>query len=531
MSSRSASSSQSRSYHEPGAGRHSGHDGNVDADADGDASAKFDANQVPVEVLVKHLLHAKQSLSSINLVLRAHELATNARQMHEDSVVLGAQTEFLRRGIQEQTRVLHLVRKMMTRAYDHGRRDFKKLIVELDRANSMLEETIAALRNTTVDPSLRPPGEEPKCLMDFVDEKTVDGMRNALKESIKELQARATPPYCSVASLTLIRQATQESFDRDLLRFETDIRTLKKAMSNAPSSPDSSTSYQPIPDLLASLSEHSHAMAEQLTSLTQHFDMCVKAVRATEGGAALARRQAADLTEGGEPVSISGVIAEQDAHNVADLEAMDQHERAEVVQVVVDDAHEVDEVVSEIQAGLLQMEADFGALKEQTDRIHAAYTSTIAAFHVVEDIGAKLQSYVDAETEYVQRWEDEKDIVYSKVDEMGLLRDFYDGYASAYGSLMLEVERRRVVQDKIANTWRKARETVDKLVESDRKEREHFRQEIGDFLPTDLWVGMVEPTRRWEVVAVEEEVEGSMGTEPRTPTLKKAKPVMPGRIQ
>lgn len=196
MSSRSASSSQSRSYHEPGAGRHSGHDGNVDtdADADADASAKFDANQVPVEVLVKHLLHAKQSLSSINLVLRAHELATNARQMHEDSVVLGAQTEFLRRGIQEQTRVLHLVRKMMTRAYDHGRRDFKKLIVELDRANSMLEETMAALRNTTVDPSLRPPGEEPKCLMDFVDEKTVDGMRNALKESIKELQARASPP-------------------------------------------------------------------------------------------------------------------------------------------------------------------------------------------------------------------------------------------------------------------------------------------------------------------------------------------------
>ena len=297
----------------------------------------------------------------------------------------------------------------------------------------------------------------------------------------------------------------------------------------AASSTHSSASCQPIPDLLASLAEHSHVMAEQLTSLTQHFDMCVKAVRATEGGAALARRQAADLTEGGEPVSISGVIAEQDAHNVADLEAMDPQERAEVVQVVVDDAHEVDEVVFEIQAGLLQMEADFGALKEQTDRIRAAYLSTIAAFHVVEDIGAKLQSYVDAETEFVQRWEDEKEIVYSKVDEMSLLREFYDGYASAYGSLMLEVERRRAVQDKIANTWRKARETVDKLVESDRKEREHFRHEIGEFLPTDLWVGMVEPTRRWEVVPIEEEAEASLGAEPSTPTLKKVAPAPQGR--
>ncbi|KAK1828797.1 autophagy-related protein 17 [Podospora conica] len=511
MSSRSASSSDQRSYHE--ANPHVDRGGHVDADAD--ASAKFDANQVPVEVLVNHLLHAKQSLSSINLVLRAHELVTNARQMHEDSVVLGAQTDFLRRGIQEQTRILLLVHKMMTRAYDHGRRDFKKLIAELDRANAQLEETMAALRSTRVDPSFRPPGEEPKCLMDFVDENQVEGMHDALKESIKELRA------------------AQESFDRDLLRFETDIRNLKKTMSTAipPSSTDSSASCQPIPDLLASLSEHSHAMAEQLTSLTQHFDLCVKAVRATEGGAALARRQAADLTEGGEPVSVSGVIAEQDAHNMADLEAMDPQERAEVVQVVVDDAHEVDEVVSEIQAGLLQMEADFGALKEQTDRIRAANAATIAAFHFVDEIGAKLQSYIDAEAEFVQRWEDEKEIVYNKVDEMSLLREFYDGYASAYGSLMLEVERRRAVQEKIANTWRKAKETVDKLVEGDRKEREHFRQEIGEFLPTDLWVGMVEPATRWEVVAVEEEAEGSMGTEASTPTLKKAKPVAPGRIR
>ena len=188
MSSRSASSSDQRSYHE------ADRDADHHIDADVDASARFDANQVPVEVLVKHLLHAKQSLSSINLVLRAHELATNARQMHEESVVLGAQTAFLRRGIQEQTRVLHLVRKMMTRAYDLGRRDFKKLIVELDRANSLLEETMATLRNTRVDPSFRPLGEEPKCLMDFVDEKTVDGMRNALKESIKELQVRTPLP-------------------------------------------------------------------------------------------------------------------------------------------------------------------------------------------------------------------------------------------------------------------------------------------------------------------------------------------------
>jgi len=273
-------------------------------------------------------------------------------------------------------------------------------------------------------------------------------------------------------------------------------------------------------------------MAEHLTSLTRHFDMCVKAVRTTEGGAALALRKAAEVTEGGDPVSISGVIAEQDTH-MADLESIDPQERAEVVQVVVQDAPEVDEVVTEIQAVLQQMESDFGALKEQTDQMRAAYISTVSAFYVLEEIGSRLQSYVEAETEFVQRWEDERDVVFAKLEEMDELKRFYEGYYSAYDSLLLEVERRRSVQEKIATTWRKAKEAVDKLVDADRKEREHFRQEIGEFLPTDLWAGMTGPTRRWEVIPVDDDdsVASSAGKmqEPSTPTLKSMRPAVGGK--
>lgn len=85
------------------------------------------------------------------------------------------------------------------------------------------------------------------------------------------------------------------------------------------------------------------------------------------------------------------------------------------------------------------------------------------------------------------------------------MRRFYEGYASAYGSLLLEVERRRAVEDKIQSTLRKAKENVDNLVAADRKQRDHFRQEVGEFLPTDLWVGMNDPLKRWEFVAVEED--------------------------
>jgi autophagy-related protein 17 len=335
------------------------------------------------------------------------------------------------------------------------------------------------------------------------------------------------------ALLTSFSQAAQTSFDGDLLRFDTDLRALTKTMASAapPTSPDSSDAYQPMSHLLGSLTAHSHDMAQHLASLNRHFDMCVKAVRTTEGGAALALRKAAEVSDGGDPVSISGVIADQDTHAAAEIESMDPQERAEVVQVVVQDAPEVDEVVAEIQAVLQQMEADFGALKEQTDQMRAAYVSTIAAFYALEEIGTRLQSYVQAETEFAQRWEDERDILFGKLEEMDELKRFYEGYYGAYDSLLLEVERRRSVQEKITATWRKAKEAVDKLVEADRKEREHFRQEIGEFLPTDLWAGMTGPTRRWEVVPVDDDdgvgnsAGGSKMQEPNTPTLKNARPV------
>ncbi|KAL2134404.1 hypothetical protein VTI74DRAFT_243 [Chaetomium olivicolor] len=468
-------------------------------------SPEFDADDVPVEVLVRHLLAAKQSLSSMALVLRANDLATHARQMHEESVIMSAQTGFVRQAIDQQVRLLKKVRRGLGRAYDSGRREFKQLIRTLDACNEKLEKTMKMLRDTPVDPMFRPPGEEPKFLMDFVDEDSVESMRDALKRSIAELQA------------------AQTSFDGDLLRFDTDLRLLNKTMMSAPAleSPSSSAAYQPIPHLLASLTDHSHAMAQHLASLNNHFDMCVKAVRATEGGAALARRRAAEATDEGDPVSISGVITEQESH-LSGLDPMVPQERAEIVQVVVQDAPEVDEVVAEIQAVLQQMEQEFGSLKEQTDRITQGFMATIAAFHVLEEIGARLNSYVAAENEFLQRWADEKDIIFAKLEEMDGLRKFYEGYASAYGTLKLEAARRNGVEKKIQSILRTAKENVDNLVEADRKLREQFRQDVGEFLPTDLWVGMNNPLKRWELVPVEGALPDTPDEVPPTPRPRKA---------
>ncbi len=148
----------------------------------------FDADQVSVEVLVRHLLAAKQSLSSMALVLRAHDLATHARQMHEDSVVHTAQTAFLRRLIDEEVMLLRKLRRGMERTYEAARREYKQLPHTLDAANGKLEKTMRMLQETKVEPRFRPTGEETKYLMDFVDENSVEAMQKALLGGISELQ-------------------------------------------------------------------------------------------------------------------------------------------------------------------------------------------------------------------------------------------------------------------------------------------------------------------------------------------------------
>lgn len=249
--------------------------------------------------------------------------------------------------------------------------------------------------------------------------------------------------------------------------------------------------------------DNSHAMAQLLSSLTKHFDLCVTAVRTTEGGAALARIKAAEAidSQSGVSVSISGVIAEQESHMPED-DPISPEDRAQMLEVVMQDASEVDDVVRELNIRLQSMESDFTTIDGQRNRVKAVYRSTIDAFRVLEDIGARLSSYILAEVEFRDRWNEEQLAIQDKLREMDELRIFYESYSNSYDGLVLEVERRRALQEKVVSIWKKAKESVDKLYENDRRERELFRHEVAEYLPHDLWPGMDDDMVRWEIMPV-----------------------------
>lgn len=146
------------------------------------------APAIPLEALVTHLLAAKRSLSSMNHVLRANEIATAARSAQEEAALLRAQAGFLRGATLDQAAILVKVRRSLQATYDWGKRDFRVLVKAMDGVDGELGGTIDFLRTTHVDSVLRPSGEERKNLLDFVDEESVNRMREAMKKSIEELQ-------------------------------------------------------------------------------------------------------------------------------------------------------------------------------------------------------------------------------------------------------------------------------------------------------------------------------------------------------
>lgn len=246
-------------------------------------------------------------------------------------------------------------------------------------------------------------------------------------------------------------------------------------------------------------------MAQLLSSLTKHFDLCATAVRTTEGGAALARIKAAEVTSSlsGEGVSISGVIAEQDSH-MPDYDPISAEDRAQMLEVVIQDASEVEDVVRELTERLHSIEEHCVGVDNRINQIRETYSSTIEAFRVLEDIGSRLHSYISAEVEFRERWSEECQAIHDKMAEMEDLRIFYDRYANSYDGLKFEVERRKGLEDKVLAIWKKAKESVDKIVEGDRVERELFRQEVAEYLPTDLWPGMDDAMPSWEIVPVKD---------------------------
>jgi autophagy-related protein 17 len=337
------------------------------------------------------------------------------------------------------------------------------------------------LRSTTVASHLRPTGEPPRSLLDFIDEEALERIRATLKADI-DLTADNNVDYHTLL----------ENFASDKQRI---IYVMKQAASLDDEELDD------LKNLIDELESHAEEMAVGLTSLTAHFDLASKAVLHTEGGYN-ALQHAASNNELPEGVTAQDVIPS--SQSTADTTPISAAERHEMLNVLAGDAAQVPEVIAEIEEHHNAMRNILSSIQETLQYIDTAFKGTRDAFEVLQSFEVRLPHYTTYPNEYVHAWTQYKSDLLNSTAELNRLNEFYMDYLESYAKLLEEVDRRASTEEQMRAKLEMAVNRVEQIREADKEMRDRFRAEVGDFLPVDIFPGLVEDAPRYRVVVVDD---------------------------
>jgi autophagy-related protein 17 len=446
-----------------------------------------------LENLITHLVASKRSLTTTTpLIYRANSIVTLSRSVLEATVIATARSSFLRRGLNSLLSLLQSVQVEVESGVEKAQREFGEVLRGLDESEARLRGTLELLRETRVEASLRPEDErdgEGKSLLDFVDERGVEVLEGQLKR-------------CIDGVTTAVGEV-----EEGIRGFDDDLKSIRDAMAGRDVEDGENADrddHSPIPALLQSMEGHAKEMASLLESLVRHFDLCVTAIKHTEGGGAAAQNITGDLPAG---VDVSKGELTGPAEPITD------EERQEMMEVLERDATEVEDVILEINDRIGEMENQLEHVVAYKEKVDSLYAGITTAFQLLEQVGTRLPAYILQSRNFHSRWIIERQQIHSGMVELDSLRDFYDGFLSAYDGLIIEVARRRTVQNNMEKVVKDAMTKLERLYGDDISEREAFKQDQGDFLPSDIWPGLVDSPVRFAV----KRMDGEGGGVPEVP--------------
>ena len=381
----------------------------------------------------------------------------------------------------EQVKILEQARAGSEKVEQTGKAELDQVMKLVEEADQRLRGTLQSLRDTFVESGLSSTVDGKKSLLDFVDETGVQTLVATIKEAVQA----AGKGHDDFAD-------TNRVFGKETLGVKK-LLSQRNARIPVHKAKDLGT-QSPIPEILDIMEDHATEMADNLESLVKHFDLCVLAIKHTEGGGDTAHRLASDLPE--------GVAVGEDVVN-ATPEPISNDERKEMIAVIEKDADQVDEVVIEIRSRIAEMESHQQLLIEHVTACDQDYASTMSAFRQLEDIGQRLPAFVAQSQVFLMRWDEEKTRIEERMEELEGLREFYDGYLTAYDNLLIEIGRRKALEIKVGKIIQDTLNKIDRLYTADAEARDAFKLEQGDFLPIDIWPGMTEGPTRYKFLPVD----------------------------
>ena len=463
------------------------------------AQEQISASTTTLDTLVAHLLASKRSLSSIHQVYRATSIVATTRETLQSCAIVSARSSFLRRSIVGQASILKKIHHGIEDTVQQAKDEFHAVLEDLDNAEARLRKTMEALQSTVVEEALGTPqhasahNEEnlnssgtkqaqlerkKKTLIHFVDETPIETMTANIKACIDKTSTAQSSINSTITSFSTVLEDINS--------------TIHHQNNNSASIPP------PLPAVLSKMEDYAAEMAVNLESLVRHFDLCVTAIKHTEGGGAAARRLTSDL-----PPDIDQDLADQlQSTDDGPPEPMTDEQRREMLAVIDHDAPEVEDVVHEISDHISDMEINLDSVLAYKEFLDTQHSDMLAAFTLLEQGGASLPSYLSASQNFLTKWSEERSEIAQGMDDLDGMCDFYASFLTAYDELLLEVDRRSKAQAAQEKLVRDTMARLEKMEAREREEREEFKENAGQYLPADLWWGMVEEPPTWKVEKV-----------------------------
>jgi autophagy-related protein 17 len=169
----------------------------------------------------------------------------------------------------------------------------------------------------------------------------------------------------------------------------------------------------------------------------------------------------------------------------------------------------------EIQDRSAEMEAQLDQILVWKDKKEGRYEDFLGAFKLLEQVNARLPSYVSQSSAYSTKWSEERLKIEEGMTGLEDLRAVYENFLAAYDGLIVEVARRKAVKTQMEKVVREAQAKLEKLYEDDAADRDAFRIDQGDYLPSDIWPGLANPPPRYIISRADDE--GGSGSVPDLP--------------
>ncbi|KIW14866.1 hypothetical protein PV08_07651 [Exophiala spinifera] len=467
---------------------------------------------VNIETIVSYLVASKRSLGSIHLVHRATSILAEARASIESTTALLAKTTYLRRALASQLKTLRGVLEELDSAAQGIQHEFETIIQELDDTGARLLQCIDFLKETAIEEAFRSSTEAEGntgkvTLHDFVDDNGVEQIKHAMRAAIDNVQN------------------DQHEINQSIQTLEEDLQSINDVLVNRVNdSGGESDLKQPVSATLSILEHHAKEMAQGLESLVKHFDLCVTAIKHTEGGG-----EAVVQTMNANAEDLPDKVGMGMEELQAAAQPMNEEERTEMLQVLENDANEVDEVVMELQDRHAEMEAQLDRIAQWREQQEIVYADVTTAFRLMDKISGRLSGYVAETARHASRWNEEKAKIEDGIGGMEELCDYYANFLHAYDGLIVEVDRRRAAKKAMERVVAQAHGQLDQLYESDRQLRIKFRENLGEYLPGDIWPGVNDLPPRFEINRVDAGFEASVPDIPRRTVDEAARRFSKGR--